>query len=43
MSFENPVFRNGYGTQRGVVPNAKGPAQLKDAIEEMCALENFLP
>jgi hypothetical protein len=24
-------------------PNAKGPARLKDAIEEMGALENFLP
>jgi hypothetical protein len=24
-------------------PVAKGPARLKDAIEEMGALENFLP
>jgi hypothetical protein len=24
-------------------PNAKGPARLKDAIEEMSALENSLP
>ncbi len=43
MSFKNPVFRNGYATQRAVVPNAKGPARLKDAIEEIGAVENFLP